>query len=376
MATYEITAPDGQMYDVTAPDNATEAEVLAYAQSNFQPKQPIPKQGQRNNKTITEYMTDFLPAIGGIAGGIVGNIPGAVLGGAGGEAWKQNINRLRGNEAPDSSLEAAGDIAKEGAVQGVLQGVGQYVLAPTFKWAGKGLMRSALKPSVSMGDDASVAVETLLKEGVNVTPGGVNKLTGLVDDVNTQISNVIKNNKGLVSSDKVIEAINPVIEKFSNQVDNAADLATIQKTVNNFLDQRGYLIPIETAQKIKTGTYKILEKKYGELGSAAIEAEKGLARGLKNEIANLAPEISQLNARDSALIPALGALQHRVGVAGNQNLGSLSWLASNPAAAAGLLMDRSSLLKSLLARGSYSMGPPIGILAPRIGEGLLSQENR
>lgn len=35
MATYEITSPDGQRFEITAPDDATEAQVLAYAQQQF-----------------------------------------------------------------------------------------------------------------------------------------------------------------------------------------------------------------------------------------------------------------------------------------------------------------------------------------------------
>lgn len=36
MPTYEVTSPDGQVFEVTAPEGATEQEVLAYAQANFQ----------------------------------------------------------------------------------------------------------------------------------------------------------------------------------------------------------------------------------------------------------------------------------------------------------------------------------------------------
>lgn len=35
MATYEVVSPDGKKYEVTAPDGASEAEVLAYAKQNF-----------------------------------------------------------------------------------------------------------------------------------------------------------------------------------------------------------------------------------------------------------------------------------------------------------------------------------------------------
>ena len=41
MAKYRITAPDGGTYEVTAPDTASEAEVMAYAQQNYQAK-PAP----------------------------------------------------------------------------------------------------------------------------------------------------------------------------------------------------------------------------------------------------------------------------------------------------------------------------------------------
>ena len=36
MATYEVTGPDGGTYEITAPDGASEADVMSYAQSNYQ----------------------------------------------------------------------------------------------------------------------------------------------------------------------------------------------------------------------------------------------------------------------------------------------------------------------------------------------------
>ncbi len=42
MAKYRITGPDGGTYEVNAPDTATEAEVMAYAQQNYKPKQLEP----------------------------------------------------------------------------------------------------------------------------------------------------------------------------------------------------------------------------------------------------------------------------------------------------------------------------------------------
>ena len=35
MATFTITAPDGNTYEITAPEGATEAQVLEYAKANY-----------------------------------------------------------------------------------------------------------------------------------------------------------------------------------------------------------------------------------------------------------------------------------------------------------------------------------------------------
>jgi len=49
MATYEITAPDGQVFEVTAPDTATQEQVLAYAQSNYSAP-GNPQEEKKNSK--------------------------------------------------------------------------------------------------------------------------------------------------------------------------------------------------------------------------------------------------------------------------------------------------------------------------------------
>lgn len=69
MATYEITSPDGQKYKVTAPDSASQDEVLAYAQKSFKlaktPTAEVPSKplGQQLNEFI-----DDIPRQAGRAG--------------------------------------------------------------------------------------------------------------------------------------------------------------------------------------------------------------------------------------------------------------------------------------------------------------------
>lgn len=105
---------------------------------------------------LTRTAIGALPSIGGAVGGIVGGIggtvggfgvggvPGAVAGatagGAGGEAWRQNLERIRlaasdGSgppskpDLPETPLDAAGQIASEGAWQGGLEATGQGATA-------------------------------------------------------------------------------------------------------------------------------------------------------------------------------------------------------------------------------------------------------
>jgi hypothetical protein len=113
-------------------------------------------------------------------------------------------------------------------------------------------------------------------------------------------------------------------------------------------------ISVQLAQDLKTGTYATLSKKYGQLGSAETEAQKAIARGLKEKIADAVPGISGLNAEESKLIDTLKVAERRVLMQSNNNPGGLVWLAKNPEAAAAFVLDKSALFKSLLARMLYS----------------------
>jgi chaperonin cofactor prefoldin len=60
MAKYDITSPDGEVFEIEAPDNATEQEVLSYAQSQFskpeieQPIQPLENANPTDNMNFGE----------------------------------------------------------------------------------------------------------------------------------------------------------------------------------------------------------------------------------------------------------------------------------------------------------------------------------
>jgi len=68
MSQFVITAPDGKKYRITAPDDATQEQVLAYAQQNFAPQKSMKERNPAEYDPISsEYQAKYGPASGGTA---------------------------------------------------------------------------------------------------------------------------------------------------------------------------------------------------------------------------------------------------------------------------------------------------------------------
>ena len=71
MATYDITSPDGQKFRVNAPDDATQEQVMAYAQKNFKmAKQPEKMDATEGMSTFDKVRAGFGKAIHDTAQGL------------------------------------------------------------------------------------------------------------------------------------------------------------------------------------------------------------------------------------------------------------------------------------------------------------------
>lgn len=231
---------------------------------------------------------------------------------------------------------------------------GNY-LSSMAEGASQRLMQSAIKPTIAQLRDGSAktAIDTLLKYGINPTTGGVNKLRELIGGLNDEIASKIGVSTAKIDKQKVLGALGDVRQKFTKQVSPTGDLNAIQSIADDFTAHPSLptdAIPVSLAQELKQGTYKVLNKKYGQVGTAETEAQKGLARGLKEEIASAVPEVQGLNAEESRLIDTLKVSERRALMELNKNPGGLSLLAKNPASWAAMMADKSSLFKSLAAR--------------------------
>lgn len=229
--------------------------------------------------------------------------------------------------------------------------------SPVMEKGAKRLMQSAAKPV--MGDlrtgRAAQAIDTMLKEGINVTPGGVSKLRAKIYNLNDEISRAVQNSPETVDKVKVAEELRGLTDKFYKQVNPRSDVASIEKVWEEFLTHPLLAgkqeIPVQLAQEMKQGTYRSLGKKaYGELKGAETEAQKALARGLKNEIAEVVPGVSALNKSESDLLNALSVAERRVLSSMNNNPGGLAWIIDDPVRGAAFMADKSDLFKSLVAR--------------------------
>ena len=244
-----------------------------------------------------------------------------------------------------------------GALPGVVKAGGELgsMAASGMSAGARRLMQSALKPTIAQrkSGDAAAAVEVMLQNGINPSVGGVGKLRDLIDVLNDQVKDKIANSGASVSKQKVVGALSDVEKQFGNQVSPTADLAAIRGTADDFINHPNFVgdaIPVQAAQAMKQGTYKVLSKKFGQMGSADTEAQKALARGLKEQIADAVPGIAGLNAQESQMIRALDVVERRALMDLNKNPVGLAALAHSPTAWAAMMADKSALFKSLSAR--------------------------
>lgn len=203
---------------------------------------------------------------------------------------------------------------------------------------------SALKPSTALSpEDRAAVVQTGLKNEIPISKGGLGKLSDRIDALNNAISDEIaKDPTRPIDPNAVSTRAADASARFAKQVNARPDLDAIEASKQQFLDEQGQKpgVPAQPtgildaqgnpimrpaqpptpappmnaadAQAMKQGTYQVLKGKFGEQGSASVEAQKALARGLKEEIATRFPEIGSLNADESRLLDLQPVLERAV----------------------------------------------------------------
>lgn len=237
--------------------------------------------------------------------------------------------------------------------------------------AARGLMQKAVKPSAAdlKSGAAGRAMQTMLDEGINATPGGMNKAQGIVSALDPQAEAAIKNSTATVNIPTVGTYLKDNWDKASKQVNPQADMSAVMQAWKEFQNSPYVAgstdIPVQLAHELKRGTYRSLgDKSYGELKGASTEAQKSLARGLRSEVAKGVPEAAEIMKREGDVMNVLDVAKGRSLVSGNRDPQGLSALRlDDPLVWGGAMLDRSSAFKSMLARALYGTADPRAVRA-------------
>jgi len=265
--------------------------------------------------------------------------------------------------------------AAESSLTGGIGGAAGAAVKGSLRSGAETLMQSAIKPTLKQlkSGEAATAIRSMLDEGINLSAGGMRKLRGKIDALNDEIKSTIAGSTSTVNKAKVASYLTDLLDRVKKQVNPQADVNAVRQAFKDFWEHpdigrhAGPELSVQSAQEAKQATYRALSQNaYGQERAASTEAQKTLARGLKEEIAKAVPEIRGLNAKESDLIKTLNVAERRALMDANKNPLGLTFLAHNPAAAAAFVADRSATFKSLAARMINAAGkasPQIGAAA-------------
>ncbi len=241
-----------------------------------------------------------------------------------------------------------------------------------LRGASNWLMRKAVKPPIDDIPAGNRAIQTLLDEGINPTFGGAEKLREKVEEIKPIVKALIANSTETVKKSAVGQRLKDVLDNF--KWGSPEERALIEKAWKDFRDHpdlRGKLdIPIRLAQEAKQGIYKALSgQHYGEMKGAAIESQKALGRGLKEEIAAKVPEVAGHNQKMADLLNAREMALRRAATEGNTNVAGIGAISPTWGGALGFIADKTALAKALAARLLYSQAKAASASAGRLAGG-------
>lgn len=221
------------------------------------------------------------------------------------------------------------------------------------------LMQMAIKPEKAdrLSGAAGKATQTMLDEGINATRGGMEKAGALVDKLHKGVESQIAASTTAVPIAPIAEKYLAQYEKALSQANSAEDVAAVQKVWSDFIKNPAIAgsdsMTSQMAHLLKRGTQQAVgAKAYGEAGTTATEAQKGIARYLREGVGEANPQVLEPLKREAALMNVRDVAMNRVLAKGNNNLLSLGALriGDNPLSSAAFMADKSALVQSLAAR--------------------------
>ena len=186
------------------------------------------------------------------------------------------------------------------------------------------LLKSAMKINPSMPkEEIDKIIQTMRDERIVVSEKGLTKNRLGIDKLNDEISGIIDTGKTsgqIVNMDSVtsrIDSLKDFYKDYPRAKKYLDDLDGIKKEI---IEQNPENVPIDVAQRMKQRIYQIHRKHYNDMKGVEVEADKAVARGLKEEIANQNPGLDLLNKRESSMLALDEFLEKAVNKVGNYNI--------------------------------------------------------
>lgn len=262
-----------------------------------------------------DALTQALPAAGATVGGFlgasagpVGAIGGAAVGGMGGEALRQIERRGLGFESPQTSAEAAQGIAKEGAIQGALQGASELGAPASsyLKAAAAKQYEKALAPTTNANKViAKNITPEMIDRGIVGSPAAIKEKA--VENANAirpqlnQAYDQLSAQPLAGSGAQVISDLEKLKGKYmaNGMVVNKAAVDAING-VQGVVQQFGADVSPKTLRQVKAVFDQPVAARGGYAGADlttayTLQAEKGAANSIRDILHSASPDIAALD---------------------------------------------------------------------------------
>ena len=259
--------------------------------------------------------------------------------------WPPAVNPATGHYDPFGVERNAITPSPAPEIIGAVPVAGQLI----DKVAGR-LYRTALKPSTTLtNEEAQAVANTLLKEHIPISDTGMRRLSDRIGGLNQQVEQEIASNPtATVSPFKVAQRVDPAIDSFAYK-DLQKDAGAAAGEKSRFMaehstpvqyspyppsHQPSLSFPAATstyqleepiaaprAQAMKKAIYQELSPNdFGTVAAGYKQARKMEARGLKEELEAIFPNIKGLNAKEGELLEARPQLQRAVNRTENRDV--------------------------------------------------------
>jgi hypothetical protein len=237
------------------------------------------------------------------------------------------------------------------------------------------LMQTSVKPNVAQYSPKQIddGMRTMLNKNIYGSPGGMNKAMGLSQALDDKVGQTLANSPANVSVPAIMDRVRDPLQKAEMQFVPQHDVKAVEDAWTLAL-QSPHLygkseIPVKLAHDLKKGTYSSLGKKvWGEVGSSSTEAQKAMARGARETVADAVPAVREPLKEQASLQNVLSMAGPKASSSGNLNPFGLSPIAAgNPKMMALMMADRWAALKEFLAMQAYHGAKPGSLNALGLG---------